>query len=53
MDSMRRALANWRKMIAVQPDADFSDRSVRKNIENIEKNAEKALIFVVKIENIC
>ena len=43
MDSMRRALANWRKMIAVQQDADFSDRSVRKNIENIEKNAEKAL----------
>ena len=43
MDSMRRALANWRKMIAVQQDADFSDRSVRKNIEKIEKNAEKAL----------
>ncbi|MBE6608555.1 MAG: hypothetical protein E7633_08365 [Ruminococcaceae bacterium] len=43
MDSIKRVLANWHKMIVVQPDADISDPIVKKNIANIERAAEKSL----------
>lgn len=37
------AVNNWRRMIIIESDADLSAPAVKKNIENIEKAADKAL----------
>ncbi|MBP3333137.1 MAG: hypothetical protein J6M35_03730 [Clostridia bacterium] len=43
MKDIQMALNNWRRMITIQPDADLNDPAVKKNIANIERNAENAL----------
>jgi len=43
MKDIQMALANWRRRISIQPDADLNDPAVKKNVANIERNAEKAL----------